>query len=83
MDDDLVDVLIVLGVLAFGLIGLVILLALNVKRFRMFLQCCRKEKEEPIKPRKRTTIRVSSLYYGNKIIVKKFYQINSKKVVKK
>ncbi|XGW24982.1 hypothetical protein V3C99_006433 [Haemonchus contortus] len=57
MDDDLIDVLIVLGVLGLGLVGLLILLAINVKRVRNYLLCCRREKDVPIKP-KRATIKV-------------------------
>ncbi|WKX89865.1 hypothetical protein Q1695_009034 [Nippostrongylus brasiliensis] len=55
MDDDLVDVLIVFIVLAFGVVGLLILLATT--RCRQLLRCCGREEELPIKP-KRTTIRV-------------------------
>lgn len=57
MDDDLVDVLIVCGVLTFGVIGALILIASNMARFRSWSRCCKKEEEFPIKT-KRTTIKV-------------------------
>ncbi|KJH53291.1 hypothetical protein DICVIV_00414 [Dictyocaulus viviparus] len=71
MDDELIDVLIVLSILLLGVIGVVILLAMNIKSFRTWIHCAKDTNDsESLKVHpKRTTIKV--VRKANTIVAKK------------